>query len=444
MVPAEKILQAVRDEKADALGLSGLITPSLDEMVHVAKEMQRAGLTIPLLIGGATTSEIHTAVKIDGQYSAPVVHVRDASKSIGVLSTLLSPDNKKKYAEDIKKKYQQVRKQYETDKTSLQYVTLKEARENSIKTVFNKEDIVKPQFLGNKYFYEFPLEELREFIDWTFYFYSWKLGGKFPAILKDPVVGEEAQKLYDDSQKMLDEIIGKKMIMARGVIGFYPCNSVGDDVEIYDPEYGTKKITTLHFIRNQQKKLDNAPNRCLADFIAPKDSGILDYIGCFAVTSGLGIEEWVTYYEQKLDDYNAIQMKILSDRLAEAFAEKLHQMVRKEFWGYAPDENLDIPSILKEEYRGIRPAPGYPACPDHSEKKLLFDLMDVEKNVGIKLTENYAMYPAASVSGYYFAHPDSHYFTTAKISRDQVADYAKRKNYSIEQVEKFLNFILNY
>ncbi len=444
MVSAEKILQAAREEKADAVGLSGLITPSLEEMVHVAKEMQRVGLTIPLLIGGATTSEIHTAVKIDGQYSGPVVHVRDASKSIGVLSTLLSPDKKKKYAEEIKKKYESVRKQYETDKTSLQYITLKEARENSIKTVFNKEDIIKPQFIGNKYFYDFPLSELRDYIDWTFFFYSWKLGGKYPAILQDPVVGDEARKLFDDSQKILDDIISKKMIMARGVIGFYPCNSVGDDIELYDSEYATKKLMTLHFIRNQQKKEDNAPNRCLADFISPKETGVLDYIGCFAVTAGLGIEEWVTYYEQNLDDYNAILIKILSDRLAEAFAERLHQLVRKEYWGYDPDENLDIASILKEEYRGIRPAPGYPACPDHSEKKSLFELMDVEKNIGIKLTENYAMYPAASVSGYYFSHPDSHYFTTAKISRDQVADYAKRKNSSIEQVEKFLNFILNY
>ncbi len=444
MVTAEKILQAARDEKADAIGLSGLITPSLEEMVHVAKEMQRQGFTLPLLIGGATTSEIHTAVKIDPNYSSPVIHVRDASKCTGVLSNLLSGEKQKGYADQVKQQYRNLRKQYDASRTSQAYVTLREARDNRFKTNWNETGINKPQVTGNKYYYDFPLEELRAFIDWTFFFYTWKLNGKYPAIFNDPVKGTEAKKLYDDANGLLDEIIRKKMLLARGAVGIYACHAVGDDVEVFSDELKKNRLAVFHFLRNQQKQEDGAPNLCLADFIAPRDKNLTDYIGFFAVTAGLGLEEWVQHYASNLDDYSAIMFKILSDRLAEAYAEKLHQMVRKELWGYAREEDLDVPALLKEQYRGIRPAPGYPACPDHSEKRLLFDLLDVEKQTGITLTENFAMYPAASVSGYYFAHPGSHYFAVGKIAKDQLTDYARRKNAGTDFLEKILNANLNW
>jgi 5-methyltetrahydrofolate--homocysteine methyltransferase len=444
MVPSEKILQTAIDKQVDVIGLSGLITPSLEEMVHVAKEMQRMGLSLPLLIGGATTSEIHTAVRIDPQYSAAVVHVRDASKSAGVLSGLLSSENQKAYGEKIKLHYQSLRKQYEDSRSVSQFVSLREARENKLKLSFGPDVIKKPSFTGNKYFYDFPLEELRDSIDWTFFFHAWKMNGKYPSIFEDPVKGSEARILFNDAQKMLDEMVMKKMILARGAIGFYSCNSLGDDVEIYSDEKRSQTLTTFRFLRNQQKKDDNSPNLCLADFIAPGDKGPVDYIGFFAVTAGLGLEEWVTYYESQLDDYSVILIKILTDRLAEAFAERLHQLVRKEYWGYVPEENLDITAILKEDYLGIRPAPGYPACPEHSEKRVLFSLLDPESFTGISLTENYAMYPAASVSGFYFSHPESHYFALGKIGRDQITDYARRKNISLELAEKLLNTNLNY
>jgi 5-methyltetrahydrofolate--homocysteine methyltransferase len=443
-VPSEKILLTAIEQNVDVIGLSGLITPSLEEMVHVAKEMQRMGLSFPLIIGGATTSEIHTAVRIDPQYSAPVIHVRDASRSAGVLSGLMSSENKKTYGEKIKLHYQDLRRQYEDSRLESQFVSLREARENRLKLNFSPDVIQKPSFTGNKYFYDFPLAELREYIDWTFFFHAWKINGKYPAIFEDPVKGSEAIKLFDDAQKMLDEMVMKKMILAKGVIGFYPCNSSGDDVEIYADELRSKIIAIFHFLRNQQKKEASSPNLCLADFIAPGDKGLVDYIGCFAVTAGLGIEEWVRYFESQLDDYSAILIKILSDRLAEAFAERLHQLVRKEYWGYAREENLDVMAILREEYLGIRPAPGYPACPEHSEKNVLFSLLDPEKQTGISLTENFSMVPAASVSGYYFAHPESHYFALGKIGKDQVSDYARRKNISLELAEKLLKTNLNY
>jgi 5-methyltetrahydrofolate--homocysteine methyltransferase len=444
MVPAEKILQTAINQKVDVIGLSGLITPSLEEMVHVAKEMQRIGLSLPLLIGGATTSEIHTAVRIDPQYSSPVVHVRDASRSAGVLSGLLSSENQKAYGKKIKLHYQSVRKQYEDNRSESQFVSLREARENKLKLSFSPDLIQKPLFTGNKYFYDFPLEELRDYIDWTFFFHAWKMNGKYPSIFEDPVKGTEARKLFDEAQKMLNEMVMKKMILAKGAIGFYPCNSLGDDVEIYADEKRSETLEIFRFLRNQQKKDDNSPNLCLADFIAPGDKLPVDYIGFFAVTAGLGLEEWVDYYEGQLDDYSVIMIKILTDRLAEAFAERLHQLVRKEYWGYAREENLDIKAILKEEYQGIRPAPGYPACPEHSEKSALFSLLDPENHIGITLTENYAMYPAASVCGYYFSHPESHYFSLGKIGKDQVTDYAKRKNITLELAEKLLNTNLNY
>ncbi|HZX63469.1 MAG TPA: methionine synthase [Bacteroidales bacterium] len=444
MVPSEKILQTAIEQNVDVIGLSGLITPSLEEMVHVAKEMHRMGLSFPLLIGGATTSEIHTAVRIDPQYSFPVIHVRDASRSAGVLSALLSSENQKAYGEKIKLHYQDLRTQYEDSRSESKFISLREARENRLKLVFEPDVIQKPSYTGTKYFYDFPLEELREYIDWTFFFHAWKMNGKYPAIFKDPVKGVEAKKLFDDAQQMLDEMVKKKMILAKGAIGLYPCNSSGDDIEIYADEKRSSTIATFRFLRNQQKKEDASPNLCLSDFIAPGDKGPVDYIGCFAVTAGLGIEEWVSYYESQLDDYSSILIKILSDRLAEAFAERLHQFVRKEYWGYAREENLDLTAILKEKYQGIRPAPGYPACPEHSEKNVLFSQLDAEKHTGISLTENFAMYPAASVSGFYFAHPESHYFALGKIGKDQVTDYARRKNISLELAEKLLNTNLNY
>ncbi len=444
MVPSEKILAAAVEQHVDVIGLSGLITPSLEEMVHVAKEMQRTGLTIPLLIGGATTSEVHTAVKIDPQYSAPVIYVRDASKSAGVLSGLLSAGNKKAYREKIKLQYQDLRKQYEDTRSEARFVSLREARDNRLKLSFNTDVIWKPSFTGNKYFYDYSIEELRDYIDWTFFFHAWKLNGKYPSIFEDPVKGTEARKLFDDAQKMLDEMASKKMIIVRGAVGFYPCNSNGDDIEVYSDEKRSKTLATFRFLRNQQKKDDGSANPSLSDFIAPAAKSLVDYIGFFAVTAGLGLEEWVAYYESQLDDYSAILVKILTDRLAEAFAERLHQIVRKDFWGYAQEEDLDVAALLKEEYRGIRPAPGYPACPEHSEKTTLFSLLDPEQHTGISLTENFAMYPAASVCGFYFAHPQSHYFAVGKLSKDQVTDYARRKSISQEQAEKLLNTNLNY
>jgi 5-methyltetrahydrofolate--homocysteine methyltransferase len=444
MVPVEKILSVVRDENADLLGLSGLITPSLEEMVNVAKEMERNGINVPLLIGGATTSEIHTAVKIAPQRHAPVVHVRDASKAVGVSANLISQETKGEYASEIRKKYATLRQQHESRKGDTTYISHKEAIANKLVIAWNENDVYEPSLIGNRYFDQYPLEEIKQYIDWTFFFHAWKINGKYPAIFDDPVKGGEARKLFDDANHLLDQIIKDKMLKARGVIGLYPANSVGEDVEIYSDETRDKVLTTFRFLRNQQLKGKGIPNLSLADFIAPKSSGLNDYYGGFAVTAGIGLEQWTEKFEKELDDYNSIMMKVLADRLAEAFAELIHCRVRKEFWGYAKDEDLNIELILKEQYQGIRPAPGYPACPEHSEKRALFDLLNAEEKVGITLTENFAMYPAASVSGYYFAHPLSQYFNVGKIGYDQLTDYAKRKNAEIAQIEKWLNANLNY
>jgi 5-methyltetrahydrofolate--homocysteine methyltransferase len=443
MVPAEKILIAAKEQHVDIIGLSGLITPSLEEMTHVAREMERLKFTVPLLIGGATTSDIHTAVKIEPQYSHGVIHVKDASKAVGVVTNLLSKEAKPEYTESVRKKYADLRDQYDK-KGDYSYIPLSEARKNKLKVDWENYQIPKPHFLGNKYFFDYPLEEIRPFIDWTFFFHAWKMNGRYPAILSDPVKGPEAHKLFDEAQELLDAVTEKKMILARGVIGFYPCNAVGDDVEIYNDDNRTKVLQTFRFLRNQQKKAPGQPNLNLADFVAPKESGFVDYMGGFAVTAGLGVEEWVGVYEKELDDYNAIMIKILADRLAEAFAEMMHQRVRKEFWGYASAEQIDIPSMIREEYQGIRPAPGYPACPEHSEKRVLFDLLEADQQIGIHLTENYAMFPGASVSGFYFSHPQAQYFNLGRISKDQVIDYARRKNISVERAEKLLNTNLNY
>ncbi|MFH1159705.1 MAG: methionine synthase [bacterium] len=443
MVPAERILQEAKAQRADIIGLSGLITPSLDEMIHVAKEMERTGFKVPLLIGGATTSEIHTAVKIEPAYTHAVIHVKDASRAVGVMRSLLSPKSRSEYTRKIRQKYLEIREQHEK-KQEINYLTLSEARKNKLKIAWEGTYIPKPQKTGNMVFYDIPLPEVQDYIDWTFFFHAWKLNGKYPGILNDPVKGEEARKLFDEATALLRDIIQKKMLLAKAIIGIYPCNSVGDDVEVYSDERRSEIVTTLHFLRNQQVKEEGVPNLCLADFVAPRESGTVDYIGAFVVTAGLGVKEWVEQYEQELDDYHAIQIKILADRLAEALAERMHHLVRKESWGYAKDENLDIQEMIREQYQGIRPAPGYPACPDHSEKQILFDLLQVDKNIDVRLTENFAMYPAASVCGYYFAHPESRYFNLGKISKDQVSDYTRRKNGSFETIEKLLNPVLNY
>ena len=443
MVPATKILDTAVAEKVDIIGLSGLITPSLEEMVNVAQEMTRRNMQLPLLIGGATTSEIHTAVKIDPQYAPPVVHVRDASRSVAVVSALISKERKEDFVKTIQEKYQTVRESYENRRLETPYISLEQARQNRIEIDWKESDVYEPSFTGIKTFEDYDLAEIREYIDWTFFFHTWRINGKYPAIFDDPLKGEEACILFDDGNAMLDDIINKKMLKASGVIGFWPAHSIGDDVQIYEDVKGNHPLASFRFLRNQQQKPDDAANICLADFIAPKESGITDYIGGFAVTAGIGVEQWVKHYEADNDDYNAIMMKIMADRLAEAFAELLHHRVRKEFWCYAPDEAISVEEMLREKYQGIRPAPGYPACPEHSEKRTLFDALKAE-DVGIRLTESFAMYPGASVSGYYFAHPQSQYFNLGRLSQDQVADYARRKGISIEQAEKLLNVNLNY
>ncbi|VAW29539.1 5-methyltetrahydrofolate--homocysteine methyltransferase [hydrothermal vent metagenome] len=437
MVPAEKILEIAQNENADVVGLSGLITPSLEEMVQVASEMKRKGLKVPLLIGGATTSAIHTAVKIAPGYNQPVIHVRDASKVTGVLSKLFSPSEHEKYEEEIRTSYEKMREQHFGRQRKKKYISLKEARENCFKPEWKVADISKPKFIGTKYFEDYALEKLRPYIDWTFFFHAWKINGKYPAIFNDPVKGEEAKKIYDDAQEMLDKIVSEKWLQAKGAIGIYPAHTIGDSVEVFSPE--KKKLADFHFLRNQGQKEAGTPNLSLSDFIAPKETGLTDYLGFFAVTTGLGIEKQIKVFEADNDDYQAIMLKIMADRLAEAFAERLHERVRKEFWGYASDERLNMEKILHEKYRGIRPAPGYPACPEHSEKRTIFDLLKVEEKTGIRLTENYAMYPAASVSGYYFAHPQARYFNVGKLLPDQIEDYARRKGLSPENVKRLLN-----
>jgi 5-methyltetrahydrofolate--homocysteine methyltransferase len=447
MVPTEKILQTAIDEKVDVIGLSGLITPSLDEMAHVAKEMERRGFKVPLLIGGATTSRIHTAVRIAPNYKGTTVHVLDASRSVPVVSNLISDDKntRDKFSKGIKDEYTKLRENHLKKKEAKNYLTIEAARENRLKSDWDKVEIVKPEKTGITVLKEFPLETLRKYIDWTPFFSTWEMKGKYPDILSNDKTGVEAKKLFEDANKLLDDIIKNKSLTANGVFGLFPANTVGqDDIEVYsdDARKGVKRV--LHTIRTQTQKSDGLPNLALADFVAPKDSGKKDYIGAFAVTAGIGIEKIVGKFEKDHDDYNSIMTKALADRLAEAFAEHLHELVRKKYWGYAPDEKFENEDLVKEQYRGIRPAPGYPAQPDHTEKPIIFSLLDAEKNAGIKLTETFAMYPAASVSGLYFAHPDSKYFTVGKIGKDQVMDYHKRKGMSLEEAERWLSPILNY
>jgi len=444
MVPCAQILETAQKEQVDIIGLSGLITPSLDEMVYVAQEMEKAGFKIPLLIGGATTSAMHTAVKIAPQYKSGVVHVLDASRSVGVVGSLINAQLKKNFLDETTRKYDQLRDAHKNRSTGIPLLTINEARKRGPRMDWAQGAAKRPEFLGNKIFKNFPLEKIQERIDWSPFFQTWELKGSYPKIFDDPNVGIEAKKVFEDAKKLLKKVISEKLLTANGVIGFYPASRIGDDVELYTDETRTKILTTIHTLRQQGDKSANQPNFALADFIALKETGLKDYLGLFAVTTGIGIERIVADFEKQHDDYNSIMVKALADRLAEAFAELMHEQVRKDYWGYAKEEHLSNEELIKERYQGIRPAPGYPACPDHTEKKILFDLLNAEKSTGIRLTENFAMYPASSVSGFYFSHPQSQYFGIGKINRDQVEDYAKRKGMAVAEVEKWLSPNLSY
>jgi 5-methyltetrahydrofolate--homocysteine methyltransferase len=445
MVPKEKILDYAQKEGVDIIGLSGLITPSLDEMVDVAKEMQRRKMTIPLLIGGATTSEIHTAVKVDPEYAGTVRYVLDASKSVPVASSLLSNEQKADFHNQTKAKYEKIRTDYAKRRETVTYVSLNEARKNAFSSHWPKIDIVKPKSLGVHQFDDVSLETLRDFIDWTPFFLTWQLKGAYPKILTDKRYGVEAQKLFDDANSLIDEVIAKNGLTAKAVVGLYPANSnEEDDIEVYTDETREEIAFKFHTLRQQNKKRnEGSPNWALSDLIAPKSSGIADYIGAFAVTSGLGIEAWEERFKAEGDDYNGIMIKAVADRFAEAHAEWLHQKVRKELWGYDADEKLSPKELHKETYRGIRPAPGYPAQPEHTEKRTIFTQLNTDA-IGMYLTESCAMMPASSVSGLYFAHPESQYFSLGKIGKDQVQDYAKRKGMSLQEAERWLAPYLNY
>ncbi|HEB82276.1 MAG TPA: methionine synthase, partial [Gammaproteobacteria bacterium] len=444
MVPAETILAEAKKHDVDIIGLSGLITPSLDEMVHMASEMQRLGMDTPLMIGGATTSRIHTAVKIDPKYDHAAVYVADASRAVGVAGELLSEDRREEYVQALKDEYQAMREQREKRGARRKSFSLQQARDNAFKFDWADYTPPKPTFLGIKVFDDYPLEELVDYIDWTPFFHAWELTGKYPKILDDEVVGEEARRLFDDAQAMLKKIVDEKWLKARAVIGFFPANSIGDDIEVYTDDERKEVRTVLHHLRQQMAKPADRPNSCLSDFVAPKDSGKKDYIGAFAVTAGIGIDEHVKRFEDDHDDYNSILLKALADRLAEAFAERMHERVRREFWAYAPDEAYSNNELIAETYQGIRPAPGYPACPDHTEKATLWSLIEPDKNAGISITESFAMLPTAAVSGFYFSHPSAKYFGTGKVQKDQIEDYARRKGENLPVVERWLAPVLDY
>ncbi|BBZ43899.1 methionine synthase [Mycobacterium parmense] len=444
MVPAEKILGAAKEHDADIIGLSGLITPSLDEMVNFAAEMEREGLDIPLLIGGATTSRAHTAVKVSPRRSGPVVWVKDASRSVPVAAALLDDKQRPALLEATEKDYASLRERH-AQKNERPMLTLEKARAN--RTPIEWDGYTPPvpaQGLGVRDFHDYDLAELREYIDWQPFFNAWEMKGRFPDILNNPASGEAARKLYDDAQEMLDTLIKEKWLTANGVIGFFPANAVGDDIEVYTDDTRTEVLTTLRNLRQQGEHRDGIPNRSLGDYIAPKDTGLADYIGAFAVTAGLGSQDKIAEFKADHDDYNAILLESLADRLAEAFAERMHQRVRKEFWGFQPDEQLDNEALIGEKYRGIRPAPGYPACPEHTEKVTLWKLLDVRERTGIELTESMAMWPGAAVSGWYFSHPQSQYFVIGRLAQDQVADYAKRKGWTLQEAERWLGPNLGY
>lgn len=445
MVPAQQILDTAREHNVDIIGLSGLITPSLEEMAHMAKEMERLGFEVPLLIGGATTSLIHTAVKIDPNYHGPVVYVKDASRAVGVAQNLVSKITHDDFVEKTKNDYKTKRDQHKGRKSTRKMLSLEQARANKTPIDWQAYEPVKPAQPGIQVFDDYPLDELVERIDWTPFFQSWELAGKYPRILEDEIVGEHATHLFDDAKKMLQQIVDEKWLKARAVIGLFPANSVDtDDMEIYTDDSRQEVLMKMHSLRQQGERPPGRPNAALADFLAPKDSGVNDYVGAFAVTAGIGIEEHIERFEEDHDDYHSIMVKALADRLAEALAERIHERVRKEFWGYKADETLDNDALIDEKYQGIRPAPGYPACPDHTEKGRLWELLDVENRIGMTLTESFAMLPTAAVSGLYFAHPESRYFGLGKITRAQVEDYAKRKGWDMQTAERWLAPALAY
>ena len=447
MVPANKILEAARQHKADIIGLSGLITPSLDEMCHVAAEMEREGFDCPLLIGGATTSRVHTAVKINPNYRrGAAIYVTDASRAVGVVSALLSDTERDKFIAEIQAEYAKVRESHLRNEARKSRVSLEDARANRFRCDWSSYKPPVPTFLGTRAFKNYDLKELTQYIDWSPFFATWELNGRFPAILDDNKVGPEARRLYADAQQLLERIVEERWLTANAVVGFWPANALGDDIELYTDETRTQRLTVLHTLRQQiaRDPTRNRPHTALADFIAPRETGLADYIGAFAVTAGIGEEEAIAKYVKPHDDYTRIMLKALADRLAEAFAERMHERVRRELWGYAPDERLTNEELIAEKYRGIRPAPGYPAQPDHTEKGTLFKLLNATEVTGIQLTESYAMWPGAAVCGLYFSHPESHYFGVGKVERDQVEDYARRKGWSVEEAERWLSPVLNY
>ena len=437
MVPCATLLQKAKELDVDIIGLSGLITPSLDEMVHVAKEMTRLGLTIPLLIGGATTSKAHTAIKIAPNYQHGVVYVPNASRSVSVVQSLISPTQKPDYLARVNDEYRRAVEQHQRARPGEKMLTLEEARDNKFQLDLTKV-APAPKKPGIHIWQDVDLQSLRDFIDWTPFFLTWQLSGKFPAILNHPEVGMEARKLYQDANHMLDLMIGSRKVTGRAIFGLFPANSEGDDIIVYTDESRTTEKHRLYNLRQQLQLRNNVPNCCLGDFVAPASSGVADYIGAFAVSTGFGADEFAAEFAAAHDDYNSIMVKALADRLAEALAEYLHQQVRKDYWGYAADENLDNEALIREAYQGIRPAPGYPACPEHTEKGTLFNMLNVTPEIGLELTESFAMWPGAAVSGWYFAHPDSKYFAVSKIGEDQLADYAQRKGFSQEEAHSWL------
>jgi len=439
MIPTEQIIEEVKKQKPDILGLSGLITPSLDEMTNVAAEMEKAGQNIPILVGGATTSKAHTAVEIAPQYNAPVVQVKDASLSAGIVGKLISPDKKGEFTKELKTEQESLKEKHLGRQSQNEYISLNEARNNKPEIDWKEYEPVKPMFIGEKAFNDFSLEEISKYIDWTYFFYSWELRGKYPKIFDDPQKGEDAKKLFNEGKEMLQKIIDKKMIEPNAVVGFYPANSIGEDVELYSDESRKETLLTLHFLRNQRKKEAGEPNLCLSDFIMPKELEKPDYIGAFFATAGLGVNEWAEKFEKDNDDYSALMLKILSQRMAEALTEMLHGKVRKELWGYNPQENFSPEELVKEKYPGIRPAFGYPSMPDHMQKKPVFDLLNVDQHTKIHLSDNFMMIPEASVSGLYFAHPQAKYFNVQKILEDQLKDYAKRSGVEEEAVRRWLS-----
>lgn len=444
MVSCEQILEIAKKENVDIIGLSGLITPSLEEMQHIAKEMQRLSFTIPLLIGGATTSRAHTAIKIEPHYhNGATIHVTDASRAVGVASQLLNEDSKASFIKTIRDEYHVLRDRHKNKKSANEFISLINARSNKLVIDWKDYTPPKPTFLGIKKFTHYLLEELIPFIDWTPFFHTWELAGRYPSILTDEIIGESATQLFNDAHAMLNTLCKEKWLRASAVIGFFPANSIGDDIEIYTDDTRKQVRATFRMLRQQTLKASGKSNLCLADFIAPKSSGLPDYLGCFAVTAGLGVDTFAHQFEAKHDEYNSILLKALADRFAEAFAEHMHYRVRKEFWGYAPNEIFNNENMIAEKYQGIRPAPGYPACPDHTEKPLLFELLNAPENAGITLTENFAMLPASSVSGFYFSHPDAQYFGIGKIEEDQITDYALRKNMALETIKQWLASHLN-